>query len=197
MQAVSDVVFRPARREESRTIAELYRISSDGVADYIWTGMAESGENILDVGARRYARENTDFSYQNVTVATVGHKVIGMMAAYAMGPVEEPSTELDFDVDPVLRPFQILEQPNSYYVSGVAVFPAHRGSGIGGQFMQRAFNEARARRLPQVSLIVFEQNVGAKRLYDRLGFREAMREPVVPHPLIHYAGDALLLVRDV
>ena len=197
MKRSGDVTFRPARKAESRTIAELYQISSDGVADYIWTGMAGPGENILDVGARRYARENTDFSYQNVTVAIAGERIVGMIAAYAMGPLERPGTEFDFDVDPVLRPFQILEQPNSYYVSGVAVFPEHRGGGIGGQFMQRAFDEARARGLPQVSLIVFEQNVGAKRLYDRLGFREAMRETVVPHPLIHYAGDALLLVKDV
>jgi ribosomal protein S18 acetylase RimI-like enzyme len=197
MKLSGDVTFRAARKAESRTIAELYRISSDGVADYIWTGMAEPGENLLDVGARRYAREGTDFSYQNVTVATVGERIIGMTAAYTIGPVEQPGTEFDFEVDPVLRPFQILEQPNSYYVSGVAVFPQHRGTGIGGQLMQRAFDEARARRLPQVSLIVFEQNVGAKRLYDRLGFREAMRKTVVPHPLIHYTGDALLLVKDV
>lgn len=197
MKLAGDVTFRPARKAESRTIAELYQISSDGVADYIWTGMAGPGENLLDVGARRYAREETDFSYQNVTVATVGEKIIGMIAAYAMGPMEQPGTEFDFDVDPVLRPFQILEQPNSHYVSGVAVFPEHRGGGIGSQFMQRAFDEAHTRGLPQVSLIVFEQNVGAKRLYDRLGFREAMRETVVPHPLIHYAGDALLLVKDV
>ena len=184
------------RRDESHTIAALYRISSDGVADYIWTGLAAPGEDILDVGARRYAREGTDFSYQNVTVATLGDEIVGMIAAYAMGPAEQPGAEFDFDVDPVLRPFQILEQPNSYYVSGVAVFPEYRGGGIGVRFMQRAFDAARARGLPRVSLIVFEQNAGAKRLYDRLGFREAMRERVVPHPLIHYTGAALLLIKD-
>jgi ribosomal protein S18 acetylase RimI-like enzyme len=189
--------FRPAQRSESRTIAELYRVSSDGVADYIWTGLAAPGEGVLDVGARRYAREGTDFSYQNVTVATIEDRIVGMMAAYRMGAAEQPGTEIDFDVDPVLRPFHILEQPNSYYVSGVALFPEYRGSGIGGRFMQLAFENARTRGLPQVSLIVFEQNAGARRLYDRLGFREAMRERVVPHPLIHYTGDALLLIKDV
>jgi ribosomal protein S18 acetylase RimI-like enzyme len=197
MRSGEEVVFRPARKAESRAIAELYQISSDGVADYIWTGLAEPGENILDVGARRYARENTDFSYQNVAVATIGDKIVGMIAAYTMGPPGQPGTEFDFDVDPVLRPFQVLEQPNSYYVSGVALFPEYRGSGIGGRFMQRAFDVARSRGLPHVSLIVFEQNVGAKRLYDRLGFREAMRESVIPHPLIHYTGDALLLVKEI
>jgi ribosomal protein S18 acetylase RimI-like enzyme len=197
MSSLKKVAFRPARKSESRTIAELYQISSDGVADYIWTGLAAPGEDLLDVGARRYARENTDFSYQNVAVATVDDEIVGMIAAYAMEPVAQTGTEFDFDVDPVLRPFSVLEQPNSYYVSGVAVFPAYRGSGLGGRFMQGAFETARDRGLPQVSLIVFEQNVGARRLYDRLGFREAMREPVVPHPLIHHTGDALLLVRDV
>jgi ribosomal protein S18 acetylase RimI-like enzyme len=182
MQSAHQAVFRPARKSESRVIAELYRISSDGVADYIWTQLAEPGEDVLDVGARRYARENTDFSYQNVTVAVVDDKVVGMLAAYALGPAEQPGTEFDFNIDPVLRPFAILEQPNSYYVSGVAVFPEYRGSGIGGRLMQIAFDEARVRALPQVSLIVFEKNVGAKRLYDRLGFREVMRFTTVATP---------------
>jgi len=44
------VVFRPARKDECRTIARLYSISSDGLADYIWTTIARPGEGILDVG---------------------------------------------------------------------------------------------------------------------------------------------------
>jgi ribosomal protein S18 acetylase RimI-like enzyme len=191
------VMFRPARKSECRAIAALYRISSDGVADYIWTALAAPGEDPLDVGERRYAREHTDFSYQNVTVAEVDGDVVGMIAAYAMGPAEAPGDELDFDVDPVLRPYQVLEQPNSYYVSGMALLPPWRGRGIGTRLLGLACERARALGLPQVSLIVFERNSGARRLYERLGFRELMREPVVPHPLIRFEGDALLLVKDV
>lgn len=197
MTQETDVTFRPAYRTESRTIAELYRISSDGVADYIWTQLAAPGEDVLDIGERRYARDDTDFSYQNATVALSNDKIIGMIAAYAMGPAEQTGGELDVDVDPVLLPMHKLEQPNSYYISGVALFPAYRGRGVGGRLLQIAFDAARARRLAQVSLIVFEQNTGAKRLYDRLGFREVMREPLVAHPLIHYTGDALLMVKPV
>jgi ribosomal protein S18 acetylase RimI-like enzyme len=192
-----DVIFRPAHKAECRVIAELYRISSDGVADYIWTRLAQPGEDPLDVGARRYARESTDFSYENVTLALCDGNVAGMMAAYTMGPRERTESEFDFDVDPVLAPFDVLEQPNSYYISGVAVFPQYRGRAIGTRFMERAVATARERGLPQVSLIVFEENTGAKRLYDRLGFRVAMRECVVPHPLLHFGGDALLMVKDV
>lgn len=191
------LTLRPARKPECRTIAELYRISSDGVADYIWTMLAEAGEDPLDVGERRYAREHTDFSYQNVTIAESDGTIAGMLAAYAMGPPAGPGDEFDFDIDPVLLPYHRLEQPLSYYVSGMAVYPEYRARGIGTQFMEHAFQQARARGLKQVSLIVFEQNAGAKRLYDRLGFRELTREPIVPHPLIRCGGDALLLVKDV
>lgn len=194
---MGQTVIRPAQKSESRTIAELYRISSDGVADYIWTTLAAPGEDIVDVGARRYARENTDFSYQNVTVAVIEEKVVGMLAAYVMGPAERSGNASNADIDPVLLPMHKLERPNSYYIPGVALFPEYRGRGIGAGLMHRAFEQARARGLSQVSLIVFERNVSAKRLYDRLGFREVMREPIVPHPLIHYTGDALLLVKDV
>lgn len=190
------LTFRPARKSECRTIAALYRISSDGVADYIWTTLAEPGEDPLDVGARRYAREHTDFSYRNVTVAELDGEIVGMMAAYPMGPAA-PGAGLESETDPVLRPYQRLEQPNSWYVSGMALFPPHRGRGIGTRLIALACEQARARGLAQVSLIVFERNSGAKRLYDRLGFREIMREPVVPHPLIRFDGDALLMVKDV
>jgi hypothetical protein len=33
-------VVRPARKEDCAAIAALYSISSDGVADYIWTRLA-------------------------------------------------------------------------------------------------------------------------------------------------------------
>jgi ribosomal protein S18 acetylase RimI-like enzyme len=48
----------------------------------------------------------------------------------------------------------------------------------------------------QTSLAAFEQIEGSVRLYRRLGYRVAKRAPVVPHPLIHYTGDALLMVAD-
>ena len=75
---------------------------------------------------------------------------------------------------------------------GVALFPEARGKGAGSQFMQLAEQQARKNKLNKLSLIAFEQNTGAKRLYERLGYREA----IYPHPLIHFTGDAILMVRE-
>ena len=42
---------------------------------------------------------------------------------------------------------------------------------------------------------MFDENRGAKRLYDRFGYVEAARAAVVPHPLIHHQGDAILMAK--
>ncbi len=182
--------IRPATKTDCETIAALYSISSDGVADYIWQKLAEPGQDILAVGRARYEREGTAFSYQNCTVVETDGAVIGMLVAFPMHV--DPAAEED---DPVLAPYSRLEEDDSYYICGVALFEPYRGQGIGGELMRLAEAQARDRGFGKTSLIVFEQNAGAKRLYDRIGYTEVAREPVCPHPLIHFTGDAVLMVK--
>lgn len=188
------VVLRPAAKTDCRIIARLYSIASDGVADYIWTQLAAPGEDILDVGRRRYEREDSAFSYRNCTVAVHNDEIIGMLVAFPMHVDENPVSE---DTDPVLAPYSVLEEDDSYYICGMAFFPPYRGHGLGTRFLELAEAQAREQGLSKLSLIVFEQNEGARRLYLRHGYREVARQPVVPHPLIHYTGEALLMVKPL
>ncbi len=183
---------RPARKSDCRRIAELYRISSDGVADYVWTKLAQPGEDILDVGRRRYEREGTPFSYENCKMVELDGEVIGMLVAFPM-EVDEVRQE----TDPVLVPYSMLEEDRSYYICGMAVEEGHRGKGVGRALLNEAERTCRQMGFSKLSLIVFEQNVGARRLYERVGYVERRRHPVVPHPLIHYTGDALLMVKEL
>lgn len=189
---MNEFIFRPARKSDCRAIAELYRVSSDGVADYIWTKIASPGEQILDVGQRRYEREDSVFSYRSCTVVELHGRVVGMLSAFPMHV--DPQEEED---DPVLAPYARLEEDNSFYICGMALLPDCRGQGAGSYLLAHAARQARDGGYAKLSLIVFEQNTGAKRLYDRSGFREVGREPVVVHPLIHYTGDAVLMVREL
>jgi len=70
-----------------------------------------------------------------------------------------------------------------------------RRRGIARILMQMAEEKCREKKMPALSLIVLEDNTIAHGFYQRLGYREVMRKPIVPHPLIHYTGDALLLVK--
>ena len=187
------ITFRPADKSDSRDIALLYRMSSDGVADYVWSTLAGPKEDLLDVGQRRYEREDTDFSYRNCMLADCDGEVVGMLVAFPM----QLTDAADDDIDPVLLPYCRLEEADSYYICGVAVLPDFRGKGIGSRFMAQAERDALDKGFSKISLIVFEKNTRAKKLYESLGYREAMREPVVPHALIRYTGDAVLMVRQL
>ena len=187
--------FRPAERRDSRKIAELFRIASDGVADYIWSTLARPGEPLLDVGEKRYAREGTAFSYQNCVVVERGDQVIGMVHRFAMetDPGLPAGPQPDSEPDSVLRPYSELELPGSLYISGMALFPEFRGKGLGSTLLDLAKAHARSQQFPAISLVAFAGNTGAVRLYNRHGFKIIHRRRVHPHPLIHYVGDALLM----
>lgn len=192
---MTEIRLRAATPADCRTIAELYQISSDGVADYIWSKLAAPGEDTLDVGQRRYERINTDFSYENCTMAELNGAIVGMLSAFPMHA--DPDAPPDPDPDPVLAPYAALEEDASFYVCAVALVPEQRGRGFGRHLMAHAEDLARGKGFDKLSLIVFERNNGAKRLYERIGYQERMRARIVPHPLIHMEGDALLMVKDL
>ena len=191
------MVLRPARPGDCRRIAELFRISSDGVADYVWSTLQADypGASLIEIGARRYARENTAFSYQNCLVAERDGAVIAMLHAYLIAPSDGPGA--DADVDPVLRPYAELEAPGSLYISGIAVAPDWRGQGLGTQLLAAARERAQQLGCHALSLICFAHNAGARRLYEREGFTVVGRRDIVPHPMIRATGEALLMTAPV
>src|SRR5512132_3593283 len=90
----SAVGLRAARREDCRRIGELLRISSEGIAGYVWSRLQEGypGLSLLEIGERRYERVNTAFSYQNCVVAERAAAVIGMLHAFLIEPADrEPA----------------------------------------------------------------------------------------------------------
>ncbi len=195
-QTGSGVAFRPAKREDSRRIAELFSISSDGVVDYVWMTLASEypGLEPVEIGAVRYASEEGNFSYTNCVVAEREGEVIGQLCTY---PVEASTEDPDETIDPILEPYGRLEIPDTLYISSLALFDGVRGMGLGTEMISIARDQARERGFDVLSLLVFEQNAGAMKLYEREGFREVDRAAVVPHPLINHTGDVLLMTAPV
>ena len=186
------VDIRQAEKEDSGEIAQLFLISSDGLAEYIWSQVTEPGETVAEAGARRYAREGVAFSYENCLIAERDGAIVGMAHSFPM----EADPDAEPESDPVLKPYSELEDYGSLYLSGIAVFEQCRNAGIGAAMMEAVNQRARDLSLPRISLICFERNKGAMRLYLRRGFRELDRRAVVPHPALHYRdGDAVLLAR--
>ena len=195
--------MRPARQDDARTIADLFRISSDGVADYVWSLLRAEygGRSLPEIGAARYARKNNAFSYENCLLAQAGDRIAGMMHGFVMPPAAEPADQPAGAVaeapDPMLQPYAELEIPGSFYIAGLALFPIFRGRGIGSRLLDMAEKRARKLGCSQISLIVFAENGEAVRLYAQNGFRIAKTRRIVPHALIRRRGDAYLMAKPV
>ncbi len=61
------------------------------------------------------------------------------------------------------------------FVAYMAVRPEHRGRGVGRALLERAEDEARRKGTPYISLMVTEENLAARTLYERAGYRSERR----------------------
>jgi ribosomal protein S18 acetylase RimI-like enzyme len=188
--------FRAATTEDCYELARLFRTASSGVADYMWSRLASKypGLTPLEIGARRFAREERNFSYKNCVVAEQDGAVIGMLFTF---PIEEEQEADGEPADPILKPYEELEIPGSFYICALALLPGFRGRGVGKKMLSIAREQARERGFGTLSLLVFEQNEGALRLYESNGFEVAGRAPVVAHELIDHTGDVLLMASEI
>jgi ribosomal protein S18 acetylase RimI-like enzyme len=189
--------LRPATRDDGTALAQLIDMAGEGFGSYLWSQAAGAGETALDVGRRRAQREDGGFSYRNATLAELDGRVAGLLLGYRLA---DPYEAGDLDALPkTVRPLIELEAeaPGSWYVNALAAFPEFRGRGIGTRLLAAAEELARATRAPALSLIVADQNEGAKRLYLRSGYRAAARRPVVPFPGFAHTGDWVLMTKPL
>jgi ribosomal protein S18 acetylase RimI-like enzyme len=166
--------LRPGRREHAPDLARLVDLAGEGLASFLWAEMAEPGETALDVGVRRAERDEGAFSWRNAVLAEVEGSVAGMLVAYRIADAPVP---LD-DVPAMFRPMQALENRvlGTLYVNVLATYPRFRRRGVA----RRLLTEAELMAGPtDLSLIVGDRNLGARRLYEGFGFAEVAREPVV------------------
>lgn len=190
--------IRNARPDDAPALARLIDIAGEGLPSWLWSRSAEPGQTAEQVGCERAAREEGGFSYRNarICVDTSGH-IIGMLLSYRQpDPYELPDLA---ELPAVVRPLVELEAaaPGTWYVNALATFPESRGLGAGTRLMGLAESMAHEAGVAGLSLIVAEENAGAKRLYQRLGYRVEARAPIVPWPGAAHGGDWLLMVRPL
>lgn len=187
--------LRPATRDDVRDLARLIDIAGEGFGTYLWSLAAGPGETALDVGMRRAQREDGGFSYRNATLAELDGKVAGLLLGY---PLADPYDAGDLgSLPPTVRPLIELESraPGSWYVNALAAYPEFRGKGIGTALLALAEDLAAQTRAPDLSIIVADQNEGARRLYERTGYRAVERRAVVPFPGFAHTGDWVLMTK--
>ncbi|MEZ5831502.1 MAG: GNAT family N-acetyltransferase [Dongiaceae bacterium] len=170
--------LRPGRIEDATILAELVNHAGEGLPHYLWSRMATPGETGWDVGRRRAAREEGSFSYRNATMIEHDGACAGCLIGYEIPDVPEPITA---DMPAMFVPLQELENlaPATWYVNVLAVLPQFRGLGLGTQLLGFADEIGCTLGKRGMSIIVSDSNAGARRLYQRCGYREIAMRPMV------------------
>jgi ribosomal protein S18 acetylase RimI-like enzyme len=188
--------FRRARIEDAPILAELVNHAGEGLPLYLWGKMAAAGDSAWDVGRRRAAREEGSFSYRNAIIIERDGKAAGCLIGYEIPDRPEP---IGPDLPPMFVPMQELENlaPRTWYVNVLAVLPQFRGHGLGTKLL--ALVEVNARGLGKrgMSVIVSGANLGARRLYERCGYRERATRAAVKEGRINEIQDWVLLTKDL
>jgi ribosomal protein S18 acetylase RimI-like enzyme len=189
--------LRPASKDDALDLAQLIDIAGEGFGSYLWSQAVKPGETALDVGKRRAAREDGGFSYRNATLAEVDGRVAGLLLGYRLADPYDTG-ELS-RLPEIVRPLLELEAeaPGSWYVNALAAFPEFRGRGVGTTLLARAEEIARKTNTGTLSLIVADENEGARRLYERTGYHAVARRPLIPFPGYAHTGDWVLMIKPL
>jgi ribosomal protein S18 acetylase RimI-like enzyme len=188
--------FRRATIDDAAVLAELVNYAGEGMPLYLWGKITQPGETAWDVGRRRAAREEGSFSYRNATIVEHDGQSAGCLIGYEIP--DNPEAIAD-DMPAMFRPLQELENlaPGTWYVNVLAVRPQCRGQGLGTKLLGLADETARVLAKRGLSVIVTDANMGARRLYERHGYRERARRAMVKEGWENAGASWVLLTKTL
>jgi ribosomal protein S18 acetylase RimI-like enzyme len=189
-----DRTFRTATVDDAAVLAELINYAGEGLPLYLWSQMVEPGEAPWDVGRRRAAREEGSFSYRNATIIEHDGQCAGCLIGYEIPAKPEPIPD---DMPELFVPLQELENlaPGTWYINVLAVQPQFRNQGLGTKLMALAEEKAQGLGKRGMSVIVSDANLGARRIYERLSYKETARRLMTKENWEHEGETWVLLTK--
>ncbi|MBX9591947.1 MAG: GNAT family N-acetyltransferase [Hyphomonadaceae bacterium] len=187
--------FRRATLDDTGTLAELVEFASEGLAVYLWSKLAGTGDP-WTVGCARVGSETGGLSYRNAVVAELAGRPAAGLISYPLADQPEPVSD---KLPAMLLPLQELMNLalGTWYVHVLAAYPEHRGRGQGAALLALADRLAASAGKPGLSLVVSDTNVGARRLYENWGYREAAQRKMVKEQWRHPGVNWVLLRKDL
>jgi len=186
--------LRRATPADAPALADFVHFASEGLAYYLWTKMAGPGGDPWAIGRERAGRDGKGFSYRNAFLLEREGRVAAGLVGYPLPHTPEP---MPADMPAMFAPLQELENlaPGSWYVNVLAAYPEERGRGHGTALLGLADRLAAELGHAGMSIIVADTNTGARRLYERSGYREAARRAMVKEQWQHPGAEWVLLVK--
>lgn len=175
---MEEITYRKGTPGDAAFVAQVVAEAlGDTLMERVATGQETARDrDILKLIEDVCRRDDTLYSWRNTRMAISSEgQPAGALVAYPGSGYLECRTRtfallgslITFDVENM----DAETRDGEYYIDSLAVLPQWRGRGIARRLLQEAQREAWRRGLPAI-LACAPDNVGAKRLYESLGFRE-------------------------
>ncbi len=189
--------IKSAVKDNATELAYLLNLAGEGIPKYLWSEIAENGQDPMDVGRMRASREEGGFSYKNARICVENGSIQGMIVSYKQP--DQLCIENIEEYPKVVKPLFLLEAeaPGTWYVNAIATFEKYRGRGIAQKLLREAEERAISGGTGAMSLIVASENTRAKSLYEYIGYRFVSSLPVVRYPGCMHGGEWLLMVKEL
>jgi ribosomal protein S18 acetylase RimI-like enzyme len=186
--------IRAARLSDAADLAALVDIAGEGLPAVLWQQRAGPAQSPFEIGRARAMREEGGFSYRNAHIIEHDGAVAGALVGY---PLEEDEEADLSDVPQLVRGLIDLERQVAgyWYVNILAVYPEHRGRGLGSRLLDHADRLSRTAGSKGLAIIVVSGNAGARRLYERHGYRHLATRSAPDYPGGRSGQDWLLLTK--
>jgi ribosomal protein S18 acetylase RimI-like enzyme len=198
----ASIFIRPATPADATHLACIVDMASEGLAEKVWATLKQPGQTLFEVGRGRALRTEGAFSYTNGHIAEVDGVVAAGMVCYRIPEAYDPNYRMAGTETPTpafIAPVIELERlaPGAWYVNIIAVYPEYRGRRLAEQLLAHADRLAKQASADTVALVVDADNASARKLYERCGYRERARRPLVPFPARPDGGEWLLMTKPV
>ena len=176
--------IRQAYRDEAAEIAPLVQAAVGDIA----AELANSPHNdaVQDLLVQLIECEGTRIGYSFIDVVELDGAVGGMAVSYS-GRILEAANKPTFrflrryyeglpkliqqNVLPLLQAKEA--EADEYYLDALAVNPRFRGQGLGTALLKHVHRKAKENGFEKTSLLVEHGNLGAYRLYRKIGYKAA------------------------
>lgn len=194
-----EIVYRRGRLEDCLKIAEGIERASGGIVDFLFHDLLKNSTPAETMAG--FLRDGVGYeSYENAIVAECQETIVGIVYSYPSKYheiTEEtknffPKERLEFLAD-----FFSSRVENSLFLDSIYVDEEFRGQGVGSKLIALTKEKAKESGYQQLSLMVMNENITARRAYERSRFKIVKHVDVKEHELIPNKGGIYLLVSDV
>lgn len=165
-------MIKQAQKDNIENISKLIFDAIHNIANTL-TGENEE-KKILETLDLYIKMDICRLSYNNIYIYEIDKKIVGMILSYSANDVKKLDTPILEHLKTkgiFLDSFEKECFEDEFYIDTISVNPAFQGRGIAKELLNFAFKKAIELGFKKVSLLVDFENVRAKALYEKFGFK--------------------------